>query len=246
MLNYIWTNIKMILRVPLSVFFSIVYPVMMMFIMILSYGNVPIGGGYHLIDKYFLITIGMGILPFTLVSFPIWVSSQIQDNSLERLQYFRVSFFKVIFSDITAHFIVALLSMLINILVAFFVFNLNIPSFVYLITFFGQYIVAIIVFMLLGGAIALVLKKSQIVMPCGLIVMFSLYMFCGAFITFEQLPKVIQNIAMYIPMKYAMIDFFNVWNMTQYGNKSFLILSLVYICVLCFVIYIVYKKSYER
>ena len=135
MLNYIWTDIKMILRVPLSVFFSMVYPIMMMFIIILSYGNMSIGGDYHLIDKYFLITIGMGILPFTLVSFPIWIASQIEDNSLKRLQYFRVSFFQVIFSDIISHFIVALLSMILNILVAFFIFNLKVPSFKYFAAF---------------------------------------------------------------------------------------------------------------
>ena len=246
MLNYIWTDIKMILRVPLSVFFSIVYPIMMMFIIILSYGNMSIGGDYHLIDKYFLITIGMGILPFTLVSFPIWIASQIEDNSLKRLQYFRVSFFQVIFSDIISHFIVALLSMILNILVAFFIFNLKVPSFKYFAAFLGQYILAIIVFMLMGGFIALILKKQQIVMPFGLVIMFALYMFCGAFITFDQLPKAIQDIASYIPMKYAMIDFFNIWSMTQYGDKTFLILSLLYICVLSLGIFLAYKKSYER
>ena len=98
----------------------------------------------------------------------------------------------------------------------------------------------------MGGFIALILKKQQIVMPFGLVIMFALYMFCGAFITFDQLPKAIQDIASYIPMKYAMIDFFNIWSMTQYGDKTFLILSLLYICVLSLGIFLAYKKSYER
>ncbi len=88
MFNYLRVDIKVLFRIPLSVFFTLGYPIMMMFIIVGSYGNVEIGNGLHLIDKYFLITIGMGLLPLTLISFPTWIASSIEDNSLKRMQYF--------------------------------------------------------------------------------------------------------------------------------------------------------------
>ena len=54
MLRYLLIDFKIMMRVPLSMFFSIMFPLIMMFIIITSYGNVEIGEGYHLIDKYFL------------------------------------------------------------------------------------------------------------------------------------------------------------------------------------------------
>lgn len=246
MLNYLWTDIKIIFRIPLSIFFSIIYPLMMMFIIMLSYGNVVIEGNYHLIDKYFLITIGMGILPLVLVSFPIWIATNIENNSLKRMQYFRVGFGTIMISDIIAHFVVALFSLAVNIIVALVVFKLKIPPFLYFVSFIGQYMLAIIVFMLLGGLIALIFKKTQVVMSCGLVIMFALYMLCGAFISYEELPKGIQNIASYIPIKYAMNDFFDIWNTSQYFNSRFLILSIVYICIFLIGILFTYKKSFKR
>ena len=45
MRDYLWVNIKTIFRIPLSVFFSVAYPILMMVIMMMSYGNPSIGEG---------------------------------------------------------------------------------------------------------------------------------------------------------------------------------------------------------
>ena len=246
MFNYLCTNIKIVFRIPLSVFFSIVYPLLMMIIMMLSYGNMAIGAGYYLIDKYFLVTIGMGILPLTLISFPIWLASSIEDDSLKRMQYFRVKFIDIITADILAHFLIAILSMFLNIILAFFAFHLKIPGILTLFSFIAHYILVLIVFMLLGGLLALLFKKTQILMPLGLVLMFMLYMFCGAFISYEELPPFIKDIATFIPMKYAMNDFFNIWNSTRLLNTQFLCLSGVYIAVLLMGILITYRKGFKR
>lgn len=246
MLNYLWTNIKIIFRIPLSVFFSIVYPLLMMVIIILSYGNEAIGDGYHLIDKYFLVTIGMGILPLTLISFPIWLASSIENSSLKRMQYFRVNFVNIITADILAHFSIAILSIFSNILVAFFVFQLKLPGVLYFISFIAHYILALIVFMLLGGFLALIFKKTQILMPLGLVLMFMLYMFCGAFISYEELPSFIKELSSYIPMKYAMNDFFSIWNTTHLFESQFLVVSGIYIIIFLVGIVITYKRGFKR
>lgn len=53
MINKILLSIKMQFRVPISVFFSLIFPIIMIIVIILSYGNFSIGNGRHFIDKYF-------------------------------------------------------------------------------------------------------------------------------------------------------------------------------------------------
>ncbi len=51
MINKILLSIKMQFRVPISVFFSLIFPIIMMLVIIMSYGNFNIGNGRHFIVK---------------------------------------------------------------------------------------------------------------------------------------------------------------------------------------------------
>ena len=233
-------------RIPLAIFFSIGYPIVMMLIILLSYGNISIGDGYFLIDKYFMIAIGMGILPLTLISFPMWIGNNLESNSMQRLTYFKVKMSKIVIGDILAHLVLALLSMAINIIFAYCVFNLHLPEIQYFISFLLQYIIAVIIFMIIGGVFAFLFKNTQILMPFGLVVMFVLYMFCGVFITFDQLPIAFRNIAKFIPMKYAMIDFFDIWSQNSIWNKPFLEISALYFAIFSILLFVLIRNNGKR
>ncbi|XOQ44970.1 MAG: ABC-2 type transporter [Clostridium sp.] len=241
MKDYIWIDLKIMFRIPLSVFFSLIYPIIMMFIIILSYGNIPIGNGYHLVDKYFMIAIGMGILPLTIISYPMWMGNSLENNSLDRLNFFGIKTSKVLIGDIIAHIILSIFSMAIDILVAWIAFGLQFPDFSHFIAFLIQYILAVITALMLGGVVALLFQNTQILMPFGLVVMFAAYMFCGVFITFDQMPDAFKKIASYIPMKYAMNDFFDIWTKKIYWDRTFLILSAIYMVILGVVLTILLK-----
>ena len=58
MLRYLLVDLKVMMRIPVAVFFSLAFPLLMMVVIMVSYGNIDIGGGYHLIDKYFLVAMG--------------------------------------------------------------------------------------------------------------------------------------------------------------------------------------------
>lgn len=212
-------------------FFTIAYPIMMMIIIMVSYGNIDIGDGYRLIDKYFMVTIGMGLLPLALISFPIWMASSMEDNSLKRLTYFNVPFSTIVLADTIAHFIIALISIFLNIIVGTIAYGLKLPPFSYFMAFILQYTVALIVCMVFGAFIALLIPKVQALMPVGLVLMFSLYMLCGVFISYDELPKTIRSISEVLPIKYAMNDFFNIWTQDKHFDMKFLLLSLIYFLV---------------
>lgn len=242
MLNHIWINIKIMFRIPLAIFFSIVYPVVMMIAILTSYGNIPIGNGLHLIDKYFLIAIGMGIMPLTLISFPMWIGNSYENNSLLRLIYFNVNIKKIVISDIIAHLLIGLLGVTINILFAYFVYELNIAQFKYFLVFLFQTLLCIFVFMLIGSVIGFTFKDPQILLPFGLVLMFIIYILCGVFTNFQELPIKFQRVAEYIPLKYVMNDFFSIWTGETMWNIKYLKLSFVYIIICLLLLFILTGK----
>lgn len=234
-------DLKIMFRIPLSIFFSIAYPILMMIIIMFSYGNISIGNGYYLIDKYFLIAIGMGILPLALISFPMWIGNSFENKSIERLNFFGVNTSKMFVGDVLAHFILAMISMAINILVAFLFWRLKFPSIGHFLSFIIQYFIA----MIIGGIFAYVFKNPQI-LTLGLVVMFVLYMFCGVFISIDQMAQLFRNISSYLPIKYAMNDFFDIWTMEKFLDKDFLLISAVYLVISTIVLGICIIRENKR
>ena len=243
MRDYILTDLKIMLRIPLSVFFTMCYPILMMFIIILSYGNMPIGDGYYLIDKYFMVAIGMGVLPMTLVSFPMWISSSIENGSMDRMYFFGIPKIRIVLGDVLANLIQAICSMLIEIMIAFIVFRLRIPSFPYFFAFLAQYVVTIILFMLIGAVIAFIFKNSQIVMPLGLTLMFVFYMLCGVFIQIDEMPALMQRLADFLPIKHAMNDFFTIWQEKIIIDLYFMKLTGIYALIFGGVLILFLRKK---
>lgn len=246
MRTYLFIDLKIMFRIPLSIFFSIAYPILMMIIIMFSYGNISIGNGYYLIDKYFLIAIGMGILPLALISFPMWIGNSFENKSIERLNFFGVNTSKMFVGDVLAHFILAMISMAINILVAFLFWRLKFPSIGHFLSFIIQYFIAIVIAMIIGGIFAYVFKNPQILMTLGLVVMFVLYMFCGVFISIDQMPQLFRNISLYLPIKYAMNDFFDIWTMEKFWDKDFLLISAVYLVISTIVLGICIIRENKR
>lgn len=246
MRTYLFIDLKIMFRIPLSIFFSIAYPILMMIIIMFSYGNISIGNGYYLIDKYFLIAIGMGILPLSLISFPMWIGNSFENKSIERLNFFGVNTSKMFVGDVLAHFILAMISMAINILVAFLFWRLKFPSIGHFLSFIIQYFIAIVIAMIIGGIFAYVFKNPQILMTLGLVVMFVLYMFCGVFISIDQMPQLFRNISSYLPIKYAMNDFFDIWTMEKFRDKDFLLISAVYLVISTIVLGICIIRENKR
>jgi ABC-2 type transport system permease protein len=205
------TDTKMLLRVPISMFFTVIFPATMLLIIVTSYGNVSIGPNLNLADKYVLIAAGMGVAPLTLITLPTWIANSFETNYLMRLRYFHVSIARVGLSNAVAHCLVALLGIVVNFAVAFIVYGIHFPAPIYLFSYLAELILAILAMMSFGAFLGFVFKRASVVLPLGLILMFILYMLCGVFGNYDGLPAPLKAASAWIPLKYVMIDAFDLW-----------------------------------
>lgn len=231
MKQYFSFALRSLFRVPVSVFFTLVYPLMMMVIIIDSYGNDSIGSGYLYIDKYFPTVVFLGLIPLALVSFPISLSTGIEDSSLKRMKFFHVAPSTIVISQICANVCMALLSVAVDLLTAVCFFKLKVPSLGYFCTFMLQTIYVLLVFMVIGVFLAVLFGSYRSVMAVGLAAMFFVFIVCGAFVPFEVLPEWVKTIGRCIPLQSYIADSFKIWSGKTAFNGQCIGLSTVYIVV---------------
>lgn len=227
----LWLNLKMQFRVPISLFFSLGFPILMMTVMMISFGNFSIGDGYKFIDKYFLISTSIGLIPLAFISFPIDIGEKLTNGTLTRLKYFSVNVKGLLVADILSYLIMSIISISLNIIVATIFWQLKIPSLQYFISFIIQLIFGVVGLLLIGAIIALLLKNPKILMPFGIIILFITYMFIGVFIQYSQLPSALTKISEYMPIKYITNDFYNIWSQKELFNHHFLFLNTLLVII---------------
>lgn len=215
LLHDLATDIRMLFRVPVSAFFTVVFPSLMLIMMMASYGNPDIGDGIRLSDKYVLIASGMGLVPLTLITFPSWICSSVESSYLLRLKYLHVSLVRVATSNALAHMVVALCGAVVTFAVGVLFYDAKIPDAPALIAYSLQLVVVTASLMLFGAALAFIVRQSAVAMAIGLILMFVVYMLCGVFGDFSAMPANLQGVGNLIPLKYLMNDGFDVWTSTR-------------------------------
>ena len=232
--NEVQLNLKMQLRVPISVFFSLIFPLLMMCLILLSFKNVAIGQGYHFIDCYLPIGIGIGIglIPLTVVSFPMDLGSSLEKHVFKQLKYLNVDLNRYLTAKITAYLVLSLASILIDLCFATLFFHAHWPHFSYFLSFIAEFEYCVVVNLILGALLALSIQNTKILLPIGMIFTFTFFALSGTFVQYNQLAPSIQRIGQYLPWKYVMNNGFQIWNMTQYWNSTFLKLNTVWLFVL--------------
>ncbi|MDR1606169.1 MAG: ABC transporter permease [Streptococcaceae bacterium] len=227
----LWLSLKTQFRVPISIFFTLLFPLVMMVAMLLSYGNFSIGNGLHFIDKYFLISSSIGLLPLTLISFPTFLTELIEKKTTKRLYYFGVNIRTMLVADVISYFIIASLSLAVNILVARLVYRLHLPDMSHFIAFLAQVFYAIIPLLLIGACLGLLIHNSRIVLPVGMLLMFITYMLIGIFTPFKDLPEGLKNMGQFLPIKYVANDFFDIWQGKTFFVSQFLQLNSIWLLI---------------
>lgn len=230
-LSQVWTDIRMQFRIPISVFFSIVFPTVILVMVLTTSENVVLPDGSHVSDHVLMITATMGFVPLAFVSFPVWICSSYENNYLIRLKYFHISLSRVASSGAIAHAVVAFCGLIVNIAVAMMFYQASIVSAQGFLLFLLETLVVLLALMAFGCALGFLVHRASVALGLGLILMFFVFMITGSFGNYDTLPAGLKAIADWIPVKYLAQDAFDVWRGTSGFNLSLLGVSGLWIAI---------------
>jgi ABC-2 type transport system permease protein len=226
---------KLFIREPFAVFFTLLFPVMLLLIFGVTYGNEP-AFFYHFKVHDFLIpamiatvTAYLGIMgiPIALTEYREMGVLRLYRVSPLRLRTFLLAHFIVEFT-----FLIASCILIAVVGISFFhiSFSGNLPWLLVVI------IASAILLFAVGFCIASIVRSSRSAQAIGASIFFPLLFLSGAAIPVGSMPEWLQRVSSYLPLTKLVDALTSAWLGRSYGTNSWMaILYLLIVVAACLV-----------
>ena len=218
-LKLAYNELKLQLREPVGLFFTLAFPIMLLLLFGFVFGNEAEAflGGYGQMDLSVPGYIGMIIGTIGMLSIPISLATYRENGVLRRLRATPVESKSILWSQVAAQVVITLVSVTLLVLTALVVFDLRLPS--------GDVMVlpAILLgafsFFAIGFVLAGMMPTPRSAQAVGMALYFPMLFLSGAAIPRFMMPEQLQEIAKLLPLTQVVIMiedlwFTGTWNMT--------------------------------
>ncbi|MBP6805166.1 MAG: ABC transporter permease [Chloroflexi bacterium] len=228
----IWTELKLQLREPVGVFFTLAFPLMLLFIFGSIYGNEPSDylGGHGSIDISVPGYIGMIIGTIGMLSLPIALSNYREQGILRRLQATPLPSSIILWSQVAVNVIMTLLGASMLVIAGFIVYDLSVPQ-----ASLGLLLAVILSgfsFLAVGFVLAGVLPTARSAQAVGMALFYPMLFLSGAAMPRQVMPEGVQKFSELLPLTHVVklleglwLD--GVWNQTSLA----VVVGLLMVCL---------------
>ncbi len=228
----IWTELKLQLREPVGVFFTLAFPLMLLFIFGSIYGNEPSDylGGHGSIDISVPGYIGMIIGTIGMLSLPIALSTYREQGILRRLQATPLPSSIILWSQVAVNVIMTLFGASMLVIAGFVVYDLSVPQ-----ASFGLLLAVILSgfsFLAVGFVLAGVLPTARSAQAVGMALFYPMLFLSGAAMPRQVMPEGVQKFSELLPLTHVVklleglwLD--GVWNQTSLA----VVVGLLMVCL---------------
>jgi ABC-2 type transport system permease protein len=217
MLKMTWMEAKLFLREPVGAFFTLIFPLMMLFIFGTIYGNQPpqTSGGQGAIDSlipaFTAMIIGItGLMPITIT-----MATYRENGVLRRLRTTPVSPLVVMVAQVVVVFIMTSLGMLLLVTAGNLVYHVQFEGNAF--SLLGGFILASLSFFGLGFILAGTMPSARMAQIIGMVLMYPMLILSGAAWPRELMSANIQQVSAFVPLTYVVNLLRGLWTGHPWG-----------------------------
>jgi ABC-2 type transport system permease protein len=207
------TEAKLFMREPVGAFFTLVFPLIMLFIFGTVYSNMPAGpgsGGPGAIGGLIPAFIAMVIGITGLMAVTITMATYRENGILRRLSTTPVSPLVVMAAQVAVVFSMTALGTLLLIAAGNLVFHVHFGG--NALSLLAGFILCCLSFYGIGFILAGILPTARTAQVIAMIMLYPMLIFSGAAWPRELMPVAIQNIADFIPLTYVVNLLRGLWS----------------------------------
>ncbi|MEA4890360.1 MAG: ABC transporter permease [Clostridiaceae bacterium] len=203
LLKMTWMELKLFMREPVGAFFTLAFPLMMLFLFGSIYGNEP--------SQYFngLGTIDISIPAYTamiiatsgLMSITITMAAYREKGVLRRLRTTPISPISILAAQVIVIFAMTLLGMFFLIIAGKLVYQVKFEG--NALSVLGGFILSSFSFFGLGFILAGVMPNARTAQIVGMVCLYPMLFLSGAGFPRELLPDSIKKISTFLPLTYV-------------------------------------------
>jgi ABC-2 type transport system permease protein len=211
LLKMTWMETKLFLREPVGAFFTLVFPLMMLFLFGSMYGNTPnpMFGGHGTVDISVPSYTAMIIATSGLMSITITMAAYRENGVLRRLRTTPLSPMTILFAQVIVVFCMTSLGMVLLIVAGKLVYNLRFEGNV--LHVFAAFVLSCLSFFGLGFILAGLMPTARTAQIVGLMLLYPMLFLSGAGYPRELLPETIRKIGTFLPLTYVVTLLRGLW-----------------------------------
>ncbi len=233
--KYTWTEIKLFLREPIGAFFTLVFPLMMLFLFGTIYGNEPspLFYGYGTVDVSVPAYTAMIIGTTGIMGLTITISTYRENGILRRLRVTPLRPYIILIAQVAVNFLMTAAGMLLLILAGKLVYDLRFDGNVLNVAL--AFMLSSLSFFSLGFVLAAVMPNARTAQVVGMVIFYPMLFLSGAGMPLEILPDKVRNISKFLPLTYVVTLLRGLWTggtWDQHNTEVIVLVTLLAVGVL--------------
>jgi ABC-2 type transport system permease protein len=203
LLKMTWMEGKLFLREPASAFFTLIFPLLMLFIFGSIYGNNPPPGSTSrgaidaLIPAFTAMIIGMvGLMPITIT-----LATYRENGILRRLRTTPISPLVVMVAQVIVVFTMTVLGMILLVSAGVLVYHVQFEG--NLLSLLGGFVLASLSFYGIGFILASTLPTARTAQIVAMVLLYPMLILSGAAWPRELMPATVEKISAFLPLTYV-------------------------------------------
>jgi len=229
-LKLTWMEMKLFLREPQAAFFTLVFPLILLFVYGAVYGNAPspMFGGRGSVDVSVPSYTAMIIAVSSLISLPIILSTYRETGILRRLKTTPLRPLALLAADVIVVFTMTAFGMALLIAAARIFFGLKFAGDA--VGFGLAFVLSCLSIFSLGFILAAVVKTARTAQITGMAFFFPMIFLSGATIPIEIMPARVQALSRFIPLTYVVRMLKGLWfgqEWSRFAGEAALLLALM-------------------
>lgn len=210
----IWVEIKLFVREPLTVVFSLAFPLIVLFVLAEVFGNTPdpegvMYRGVGAINFYVPAYLGLVMASVGLVGIPVHLAGYRERGVLRRFRASAVPLRSILGTQIIVSFAIALASSLLIILAVALVYTPHMPQSIPGVL--AAFVLGTISFASLGLLLGAILPSQRSAQLAGMVLWFSMMLLSGAGPPPEVMTEAMRRIGDVLPLKHIVVLLQDPW-----------------------------------
>jgi len=206
-----WVELKLFLREPVGAFFTLIFPLMVLFIFGTIFGNQPTAdfNGLGTVDISVPAYTAMIIGTTGLVGLTITVSSYREKGVLRRLRTTPISPLTILAAQVLVLLLMTTLGMLLLVVAGKLVYHMRFEGNV--LNVMLGFLLSCLSFFAIGFVLASVLPTARTAQVVGMSLLYPMLFLCGAGYPRELLPDTIIKVSSFLPLTYVVTLLRGLW-----------------------------------
>jgi ABC-2 type transport system permease protein len=233
--KYTWIEIKLFLREPIGAFFTLVFPLMMLFLFGTIYGNdpSPYFNGYGTVDVSVPAYTAMIIGTTGIMGLTITMSAYRENGVLRRLRATPLQPQVILVAQVVVIFMMTAAGMLLLILAGKLVYDLRFDGNPLSVAL--AFVLSSLSFFSLGFVLAAVMPNARTAQVVGMAIFYPMLFLSGAGLPLEMLPDGVRKFSNFLPLTHVVTLLRGLWTgdaWNQHTTEVIVLVSLLVVGVL--------------